>query len=99
MTGHFGPGCERRSMKISRIVLTCRLVAGLAPALAACGSSNKSPAGSVSSGTTPSGGGGAIELYSSLPVLGPLTSATKPALNRQDPALSHAHSMPAPFTV
>src|SRR5205807_10074778 len=99
MTGHFGPGCERRSMKISRIVLTCCLVAGLAPALAACGSSNKSPAGSVSSGTTPSGGGGAIDVYSSLPLLGPLTSATKPALNGEKLALSQAHYKAGPYTI
>jgi branched-chain amino acid transport system substrate-binding protein len=88
-------------MKISRIVLTCCLVAGLAPALAACGSSsNNNNAGtSGTSGTTSSGGGGTIDIYSSLPLLGPLTSATIPALNGEKLALSQAGYKAGPFKI
>jgi branched-chain amino acid transport system substrate-binding protein len=84
-------------MKVPRIVLTGCLVAGTVVALAACGSSS-SPSG-TSSGTTAVSGGKTIDIYSSLPLLGPLTSATIPALNGEKLALSQAGGKAGPFTV
>jgi branched-chain amino acid transport system substrate-binding protein len=84
-------------MKVPRIVLTGCLVAGTVVALAACGSSSNN---SVSSGgTTASGGGKTIDIYSSLPLLGPLTSATVPALNGEKLALAQAGGKAGPFKV
>ena len=85
-------------MKVPRIVLTGCLVVGTMVALAACGSSsNSSTTGSKTSGSA--SGGKTIDIYSSLPLLGPLTSATKPALNGEMLALSQAGGKAGPFTV
>src|SRR5215469_7457442 len=72
--GRGGPGPERRSMKVPRIVLTGCLVVGTVVALAACGSSSTPSAGTSSSGTTAAAApsGKTIDIYSSLPLLGPL---------------------------
>ena len=87
-------------MKISRIVLTCCMVAGLAPALAACGSSKSKttpPAGTGTAAAPTSGK--TIDIYSSLPLLGPLSADTIPALNGEKLALSQAGGKAGPFTV
>lgn len=84
-------------MKVPRIVLTGCLVAGTVVALAACGSSSNNNTG-TSGGTTASGGK-TIDIYSSLPLLGPLTSATVPALNGEKLALAQAGGKAGPFTV
>lgn len=86
-------------MKISRIVLTCCMVAGLAPALAACGSSSKTtPSGGTGTSAAPTSGK-TIDIYSSLPLLGPLSADTIPALNGEKLALSQAGNKAGPFTV
>jgi branched-chain amino acid transport system substrate-binding protein len=87
-------------MKVPRIFLTSCLVVGTAVALAACGSSSKT--GTSSSGTTgapAASGGKTIDIYSSLPLLGPLTADTIPALNGEKLALSQAGYKAGPFTV
>jgi branched-chain amino acid transport system substrate-binding protein len=84
-------------MKVPRIVLTGCLVAGTVVALAACGSSSST--GTSSSGTTASSGGQTIDIYSSLPLLGPLLADTGPALNGEKLALSQANGKAGPFTV
>jgi branched-chain amino acid transport system substrate-binding protein len=61
--------------------------------LAACGSSKKS------SSSTSSSGGKTIDIYSDLPLLGPLTSATVPALNGEKLALSQAGDKAGPYTI
>jgi branched-chain amino acid transport system substrate-binding protein len=85
-------------MKVPRIFVTGCLVAGTVVALAACGSSSNSGTSS-SGGTTAATGGKTIDIYSSLPLLGPLTSATKPALNGEMLALSQAGGKAGPFKV
>jgi branched-chain amino acid transport system substrate-binding protein len=86
-------------MKVPRIVLTGCLVAGTVVALAACGSSSNNNTGTGSSGTTAASGGKTIDIYSSLPLLGPLTADTKPAVNGEQLALSQAGGKAGPFTV
>jgi branched-chain amino acid transport system substrate-binding protein len=86
-------------MKIPRILLTCCLMAGLAPALAACGSSSNNSGASSGTGTTGSSGGKTIDIYSSLPLLGPLSADTVPALNGEKLALSQAHYKAGDFNV
>jgi branched-chain amino acid transport system substrate-binding protein len=69
-------------------------------ALAACGSSSSpgtTPA--ASSGTTAATSGKTIDIYSSLPLLGPLSADTIPALNGEKLALSEANNKAGPFTV
>jgi branched-chain amino acid transport system substrate-binding protein len=84
-------------MKVPRIVLTGCLVVGTVVALAACGSSS-SP-GTSSSGTTAASGGKTIDIYSSLPLLGPLSADTIPALNGEKLALDQAGNKAGPFKV
>jgi branched-chain amino acid transport system substrate-binding protein len=89
-------------MKISKIVLTCCMVAGLAPALAACGSSSKTtPAAGNTSGSTTAApsGGKTVDIYSSLPLLGPLSADTVPALNGEKLALAQANNKAGQFNV
>ena len=85
-------------MKVPRIVLTGCLVAGTVVALAACGSSSST---GTSAGTTAAAapGGKTIDIYSSLPLLGPLSADTIPALNGEKLALSQAGGKAGPFTV
>jgi branched-chain amino acid transport system substrate-binding protein len=85
-------------LKIPRIVLTGCLVAGTVVALAACGSSSNSGTTGGSGGTTASGGQ-TIDIYSSLPLLGPLTSATVPALNGEKLALAEVNNKVGPFSI
>jgi branched-chain amino acid transport system substrate-binding protein len=71
------------------------LVVGAVVVIAACGSSKKSSS---------SGGGGAIsgktlDVYSDLPLLGPLTSATVPVKNGMQLALSQAGGKAGPWTI
>jgi branched-chain amino acid transport system substrate-binding protein len=63
------------------------LVVGAIVAIAACGSSSKSSS-SGSSGSSVSGN--TLDVYSDLPLLGPLTSATEPLVNGIKLALSQA---------
>jgi branched-chain amino acid transport system substrate-binding protein len=86
-------------MKVPRIVLTGCLVVGTMVALAACGSSTKSSTSSGTTATPPSSSGKTIDIYSSLPLLGPLTADTKPALNGEMLALSQAGDKAGPYTV
>jgi branched-chain amino acid transport system substrate-binding protein len=85
-------------MKVPKIVLTGCLVAGTAVALAACGGSSSSPS-TGTSGTTASTGGKSITIYSSLPLLGPLSADTIPALNGEKLALDQANNKAGPFAV
>jgi branched-chain amino acid transport system substrate-binding protein len=71
------------------------IVGATALAIAACGSSSKSSG---------SGGGGAVsgktlDIYSDLPLLGPLTSATQPLVNGIKLALSQAGGKAGPWTI
>ncbi len=86
-------------MKVPRFVFTGCLVVGTAVALAACGSSNSSPGTGTGGGTTASAGGKSITIYSSLPLLGPLSADTIPALNGEKLALDQADNKAGPFTV
>src|SRR5579884_3454409 len=95
--GRCGPGLERRSMKVPRIVLTSCLVAGTVVALAACGSSSSS--GTSAKGAPAASSGKTVDIYSSLPLLGPLTADTKPALNGELLALSQDGYKAGPYKV
>ena len=87
-------------MKIPRILLTCCLMAGLAPALAACGSSSNNNSGASNTGTSSSGSSGkTIDIYSSLPLLGSLTADTIPLLKGEKLALSQAGNKAGQFNV
>jgi branched-chain amino acid transport system substrate-binding protein len=69
------------------------LVVGAVVAIAACGSSKKSSGGSGAvSGKT-------LDVYSDLPLLGPLTSATIPVENGMKLALSQANGKAGPWTI
>ncbi len=85
-------------MRVPRIVLTGCLVAGTVVALAACGSSSKSGT-TGTTGAPAASSGKTIDIYSSLPLLGPLTADTVPALNGERLALSQAGNKAGPFTV
>jgi branched-chain amino acid transport system substrate-binding protein len=76
------------------------LLAGAVLALAACGSSSKSSTSGSSSGTT-AGGGGAntLDIYSTLPLQGPVTAQTIPEVNGMKLALSQAGGKAGQFTV
>jgi branched-chain amino acid transport system substrate-binding protein len=86
-------------MKVPRIVLTGCLVVGTALALAACGSSSSPGTGTSTPSTSASTGGKTIDIYSSLPLLGPLSADTIPALNGEKLALSEAGGKAGQFTV
>jgi branched-chain amino acid transport system substrate-binding protein len=69
------------------------LAIGAVFAIAACGSSKKS------SSSSSAVGGNTLDVYSDLPLLGPLTSATIPAENGMKLALSQAGGKAGPFTI
>jgi branched-chain amino acid transport system substrate-binding protein len=79
----------------SRAVTGC-LVAISVVALAACGSSSKTTSTPSSSSSS---SGKTIDIYSSLPLLGPLTADTVPALNGEKLALTQAGYKAGPFKV
>jgi branched-chain amino acid transport system substrate-binding protein len=74
-------------------------MAGLAPALAACGSSSNNSGASSGTGTTSSSSGKTVDIYSSLPLLGPLSADTVPALTGEKLALSQAGYKAGDFKV
>jgi branched-chain amino acid transport system substrate-binding protein len=86
-------------MKVPRIVMTGCLVVGTVVALAACGSSSSPSTGTSTPSTSASTSGKTIDIYSSLPLLGPLSADTIPALNGEKLALSEAGGKAGPFTV
>src|SRR4051812_26919825 len=63
------------------------LALGAVVALGACGSSSSSTSSTSSSGST---SGGTVDIYSSLPLLGPSTTQTKPMVNGIKLALDQA---------
>jgi branched-chain amino acid transport system substrate-binding protein len=65
-------------------------------AVAACGSSNNNK---TSSSPSSSASGKTIDIYSSLPLLGPLTADTVPLLNGEKLALAEAGDKAGPFTI
>jgi branched-chain amino acid transport system substrate-binding protein len=69
------------------------LAVGAVIAIAACGSSKKSAA------TSSSASGKTLTIYSDLPLLGPLTSATIPVENGMKLALSQAGGKAGPFKI
>ncbi len=80
---------------LGKAVTGC-LMAGAVLALAACGSSSKS-----SSSTSVGGGGGAntVDIYSTLPLQGPVTAQTIPEVNGMKLALAQAGGKAGQFTV
>ncbi|HZU61452.1 MAG TPA: hypothetical protein VE983_10825, partial [Solirubrobacteraceae bacterium] len=74
-------------MRFRNRALTGCLVAVSVVVLAACGSSSST---SSSAGASSSSSGKTIDIYSSLPLLGPLSADTIPALNGEKLALSEA---------
>jgi hypothetical protein len=71
------------------------IVGAAALAIAACGSSKKSS----SSGGGSSVSGKTLDIYSDLPLLGPLTSATEPLVNGIKLALSQAGNKAGPWSI
>jgi branched-chain amino acid transport system substrate-binding protein len=71
------------------------LAVGAVVAIAACGSSKKSSSSSSSSASS----GSTLDVYSDLPLLGPLTSATIPVENGMKLALSQAGGKAGSFTI
>jgi branched-chain amino acid transport system substrate-binding protein len=74
---------------LGKLASGCAVV-GVVVAVSACGSSSKSS-------TTPSGN--TVDIYSSLPLLGPTTAQTVPTVNGMKLALSQANNKAGKFTV
>jgi branched-chain amino acid transport system substrate-binding protein len=79
--------------------MTSCLVVGSVIALAACGSSSTHSPTGTSAAPAASSGGKTIDIYSSLPLLGPLSADTIPALNGEKLALDQAGGKAGQFTV
>jgi branched-chain amino acid transport system substrate-binding protein len=83
-------------MRLSNRAFTLCLFAVAAIAIAACGSSKKSTS---TSGGASTGGSNTIDIYSSLPLQGPVTASTVPLVNGIKLALSAANNKAGNFTV
>jgi branched-chain amino acid transport system substrate-binding protein len=83
-------------MRLRSRFLTALLVAVSVVAVAACGSSKKT---SSTPSSSSSSSGKTIDIYSSAPLLGPLSADTVPMVNGERLALSQAGGKAGPFTV
>jgi branched-chain amino acid transport system substrate-binding protein len=81
-------------MRFRSRFLSASLVAVSVVVLAACGSSSKTTTTGAASSS-----GKTIDIYSSLPLLGPLTADTVPALNGEKLALADTHYKAGGFTI
>jgi branched-chain amino acid transport system substrate-binding protein len=79
--------------------MTGCLLVGTVLVIAACGSSKSSSSSSAGAATSGASSSKTIDIYSSMPLLGPLTSATVPAVNGMKLALDQAGGKAGQWTV